>query len=64
MWQVIKSNGPTLVVGGIVFTIIVAVALKVYKDKKSHRGGCGCGCSGCPSAGMCHPQDNNVVTFK
>lgn len=64
MWEFVKNNGSTLVVGGIVFGVLLAVALKLYKDKKSHKGGCGCGCSGCPSAGSCHPQNKKVITFK
>ena len=38
-----------IVVGAMVFAVA-----KMYSDKKKGKSSCGCGCKGCPSAGMCH----------
>ncbi len=36
--------------------VVGIVAWLVWK-KKTGRGGCGCGCQGCPHAGACHSAD-------
>ncbi len=39
----------------------VVIALVIYhlvKRKKQGKGGCGCGCVGCPSAGNCQKTQN------
>lgn len=48
----LQQNLGTIVVGVILAVILVAVFLKIRKDKKNGKG-CGCGCEGCSSAGMC-----------
>ena len=42
----ILLGGLALIVSGIVAWLI--------KKKKNGESGCGCGCSGCPSAHACH----------
>jgi hypothetical protein len=43
----------------IILIVILAIALigiiaYLIWQKKEGKGGCGCGCNGCPSAGACH----------
>lgn len=45
-------NVPTLLVGGMTFALLAWVTLKMFTANKT--SSCGGGCSGCPSAGMCH----------
>ena len=52
----VLSYLPTILVGAVVFGIIALVLIRVIRDKKAHKGSCGCGCRGCASAGICHPE--------
>ena len=41
----------------IVIGIAVLVIVSIRHIVKQHKqGGCGCGCSGCASAGICHTK--------
>lgn len=40
-----------LVIGAAVFAI-----MKMYSNKKQGKTSCGCGCSSCPSASVCHKE--------
>lgn len=42
----------TFIIGGIVLAAFIFAGYKAYKNHK--KGGCGCGCSGCPEADKCH----------
>lgn len=44
----------TIILAIIIFGFIAFVIRKQVKKIKSGESGCGCGCSGCSSAGMCH----------
>lgn len=48
----------TYIVGGILLVIVGAIISNMIKKKKNGQTSCGCGCSGCPSAGMCHSKKN------
>ncbi len=55
------ENWGTILVGAAVAAAIAGVILKMYKDKKRGKTGCGCGCSNCPSAGGCsHKTDKHA----
>ena len=41
-----------LIIGGAALVVAGTVTLSVIRKKKGQTG-CGCGCSGCPSAGAC-----------
>lgn len=48
-------NLPTILIGLVVLAVFVAII--VHEARKRKKGaGCGCGCSGCPGAGLCHPE--------
>lgn len=42
MMNWLSANGATLVVGLVVAAVITAVILKMIRDKKNHKGSCGC----------------------
>ncbi len=50
----IQDNIGSIIVGVIVVAIIVFAAWRVILDKKQGRSSCGCSCSSCPNAGLCH----------
>lgn len=56
MLDFLVSNGSTILVGGLVAALMLAVAVKMIKDKKKGKSSCGCHCADCPSVGMCHPK--------
>lgn len=44
----------TVIVGAILAAILIAVAVKLIKDKKKGRSSCGSNCAHCAMAGKCH----------
>lgn len=46
-----------ILVALVLALIVAAVAAGMVRDKKSGRGGCGCGCRGCANAPYCHPRN-------
>ena len=50
-------NFQSILIALIVFGVFAAIVGKRIWNKKHHKGGgCGCGCSSCPSSGLCHPD--------
>ncbi|MDL2218174.1 FeoB-associated Cys-rich membrane protein [Christensenellaceae bacterium OttesenSCG-928-M15] len=51
----IQENLATILVGGVLLGILVAVTLHMRNDRKRKKaaGGCGCNCAGCAQAGKC-----------
>ena len=56
MMEFFTKFGPTLVIGGILLAVVAAIVIHLIRQKRS--GGCGCGCSDCPSKGICHPDQH------
>ncbi len=50
----IVNNIGSVAVGLAVAALVVLLSYKLISDKKKGRSSCGCGCSGCPNAGLCH----------
>ena len=48
-------NLPTIIIGALVAAAVIAIVARGLYNRKHHKGGCSCGCSGCPSSGLCHP---------
>lgn len=44
----------TIILSGIIFGLMALVITKQIKKARSGQSGCGCGCSGCSSASICH----------
>lgn len=51
-------NAPTIIIGGIILVVLVAIIVRGIHNRKNGKGGCSCGggCGNCPSSGMCHPK--------
>lgn len=56
MMEFLAANFGTIIVGAVVLAIVVLIIVKMVKDKKKGKNSCGCGCSNCPSAGICHKR--------
>ena len=50
----LKSNIGTIVVSLALGSVIALVIVRMVKDKKKGRMSCGCGCTHCAMAGVCH----------
>ena len=58
MLAYLAQNLPTLIGAAIVLAVLALVTVKMVRDHRAHKGGCGCGCAcdGCPGSGACHPK--------
>lgn len=54
MLDFLRQNIGTIIVGLVLLAVVVIAVRRTYLTRKS--GGCGCGCDGCASSGLCHPQ--------
>ncbi|MDD3429195.1 MAG: FeoB-associated Cys-rich membrane protein [Oscillospiraceae bacterium] len=54
MYLFIAENAGTIIVGGIVAAVVVAITLGLIKNKKQGKSSCGCGCKDCAMSGSCH----------
>lgn len=43
----------TIIIGIVTFGLLGMASISLIKGKKNNKGGCGCGCSGCPSQSQC-----------
>ena len=50
------ENCGTILVLAVLAAVLGAAVLAVKRSKKAGKGGCGCGCDGCPSREICHPK--------
>ncbi len=48
---------PTILVGGLVAVIFVAIIVSEIRKRKSGKGSCSCGCSGCSMSDICHKEE-------
>lgn len=56
MLNFLVDHWGSLAIGAVLAGIVVLIAIKLYKDRKKGKHTCGCGCSNCPSAGICHKK--------
>lgn len=52
----ISANLPTIIGSIVVFGVFLLIVVKQIVKSKQHKGGCGCGCDGCPNSGICHSK--------
>lgn len=52
----ILSNIGTILAAAVVLAVIGGALAVVIKNKKSGKGGCGCGCEGCALREQCRGQ--------
>lgn len=57
--QFIMENLATILVSLVIAAIVAVVIVKQVSDKRKGKSSCGCGCSGCPSASVCHETKNH-----
>lgn len=50
----LAANAATIVISAILILLVVAVIVKLMRDKRNGRTSCGCGCSNCAMQGTCH----------
>lgn len=53
----LAENGGTLLVLAVVAAAVAGIIWSLRRKKKTGGQGCGCGCAGCPSKGICHPDE-------
>ena len=58
MWTWIKNNPSTIVIAALLVVALVAIAIKLRKDKKQGKSTCGGNCQAC---GMCAKYRANAA---
>ncbi len=53
----ITENIGTIIVGIIILAVVAGITVKLIRDKNKGKTSCGCGCSNCPSSGICHKNN-------
>lgn len=56
MLAFLAANWGNIIVMAVLALVIVLIVRNLIGNKKKGKSSCGCGCSNCPSAGMCHKQ--------
>lgn len=54
MLPFLAANLGTIIVSAVLLLIIVLIVRNLFGKKKKGQSSCGCGCSDCPSASVCH----------
>lgn len=54
MLAFISENIGTIIISAVLLAAVVCIIVKMRRDKKEGKSSCGCNCTNCPSAGMCH----------
>ncbi len=58
MLEFITANWGSLLVLAVVVAVFGSIVAKMVIDKKKGKSSCACGCESCPSAGLCHGNDD------
>ena len=56
MFAWLAANIGTIIVCALLAAIVIAVIVKLRKDRKKGKCTCGCSCAHCAMAGACHKQ--------
>ena len=56
MLNFLAANLGNIIVSAILILMVALVIVNLLRKKKKGQTTCGCGCSNCPSAGICHKQ--------
>ena len=57
MARFLSENWGNLLVIALIVLALAAVIRGWWRGRKGGKSGCGCGCGGCPSRGICHPEE-------
>ena len=52
------ENLPSLLVGLLVFAAASAAIVKIVRNRKQGKNGCGGNCAGCAMRGQCHNEEH------
>ena len=58
MFAYIASHMGYIAVTLVLVLIVAAVIAGMVRDRRSGKGGCGCGCKGCANAPSCHANSS------
>ncbi|MDD6395228.1 MAG: FeoB-associated Cys-rich membrane protein [Firmicutes bacterium] len=56
MMEFLAAHSGTVVVAVIIAAVVALIVVNMVRDRKKGKSSCGCGCSNCPSAGMCRKK--------
>lgn len=52
----LAANAATIIISLILAGVVVAVIVKMIRDKKNGKNSCGCGCADCAMKDTCHSE--------
>ena len=52
------ANAATIIISVILTILVIAVVVKLIRDKRNGKSSCSCGCSNCAMQGNCHQKKN------
>ena len=50
----ISENLATIIICVVLIAAVALIVLRMVKNQREGKSGCGCGCSSCPMSGSCH----------
>lgn len=56
MLEYLAQNFGYILVAGVLLLIVAAIILRMVRNRRAGKGGCGHGCAGCAHAALCHPE--------
>lgn len=59
MLEFIQNNIATVAISALLLGVVVAIIVRLVKNKKQGKSSCGCGCSNCAMSGICHKPDDD-----
>jgi len=54
----IIANAVNIIVCAVLALLVLAVIIRIVRNKKAGRTSCGCDCGSCPMSGHCHGGGN------
>ncbi len=54
----LAANAASIIVSIILAVLVIAIIVKLIRDKRNGKSSCGCGCTNCAMQGTCHDKKN------
>ena len=54
----LATNAASIIVSIILAVLVIAIIVKLIRDKRNGKSSCGCGCTNCAMQGTCHDKKN------
>ncbi len=64
MIEFITNNLATIAISILLLGVVVAIIVRLVKNKKQGKSSCGCGCSNCAMSGICHGEQSEEKKSK